>query len=1297
MGTKFDANQQLSMRQIINRIESAENPDWEIFVLSLEKADKNNADLPEFMRVCAIPRKFDQRIICILRNIPDEEAHNTELLDQLCSYSFVVRREDGSHVYSDGVREAVLADWRSSDEKRAQFTAINDRLAQYYEDEYKKTQKLEKDLRIVSSIMRNTNLARYRKLDSLINERLTSPLLEALYQRLLASPEGGFSFFLDNFFKQETAGHFLTCQALISSTQDFLLRLPLDQKNPNQLAWLEYFDIRILYQLPPCNYSHLEERLNSLSKREDLEVKLRFWVLDQLAIVQEKQQKRPAALMVRKGLLALVEESGEDIWNLPLWAKSLGKSYWELGELDHAIEHYRRAIQIADAKEDTRPDLRVLGRCDLSGIYCEAGQWDKGIKNGVEALYLARTEFSENPEIQTEVAFRLMQLLVNFDQAAAETAAQECFSLIQGTEQDALAAHDNYIAVLDSAGRTGFAEFELKKLRAETEQSEHPSLFQPALLFREAFIYDRLGRHEEAIATYSELIVLCESGLVTNWDKAAALSNRGRMFIIEGNWKSAEADLSAALGLWEQYGHETMIAFVHLLLADLMRWRGLLSDAQKYLDRAAKVLKSGIRRFRDEFHQVQGEVYFAQGQWEKAQKHFEMAYQICSSRRDRKYAVKMLQKLCETTVENADWRSAAELTARLAQECKDLATLDAYQPSSVDNEANKENAEAIRLLSESVDIHGGCQLFKSAQENAPTNFWYQMNLAFANAKRGYWADAAQALEGAINNAPEEMRVPRLYRCWPDFLVNHAASCYQQGKISKAISGIENAVHSLDSFIPADDLVALRVRFGDYQLADGRFEEAKQTYGVAIEHAKNMHLQREQLQLTVRQAILKSGSGMLSEAVSKLKSQLVHMEPEEYQRLTEIFNEIVDLIQTPFQFHAVTDLLRALRTTEGMHEQVVEIADDQLLALVDHHYCHLTYPLSRLKPPREFVLLPLVTPIALELDVHLAPSDDAPGVRWMLDKGFPNMREKILREMGVRIPSIRVRTNESIAPGSYFHSLFDCPIYLYTVYEGKRFCPDAQKCLEIGLSGLKAENYGPSGGTGLWLDESQWAKAKAAKLPLLDLYEYMTIHTESVVRSHLSAFLGIQELYDLLNAWVGRDAPFEALPPDKKDLHRKLSEKVVQDDHVFHRLLRVLRALLRESVPILRLEEILTEVLAAGEQVGGDNEVIERIRMVLRDDLPGNRNKRTHIGFPERLESLMLRGVHQQDGKVFYALPPNQVQDFLTEIRNLLPQSSQSDLALVVSKSEVRPVVGAMLSLEFPQIPVLARREVLIVE
>ncbi|KPV50976.1 hypothetical protein SE17_23855, partial [Kouleothrix aurantiaca] len=101
-----------------------------LLAINIEQARALDAELPELLRACAIPRQFDADIIGVLRDAPDDAARNEALLEQIRSFSFVKPHAGGGYVFHDNVRDVLLEEWRAAPGDR--YAALIQRLAALY-------------------------------------------------------------------------------------------------------------------------------------------------------------------------------------------------------------------------------------------------------------------------------------------------------------------------------------------------------------------------------------------------------------------------------------------------------------------------------------------------------------------------------------------------------------------------------------------------------------------------------------------------------------------------------------------------------------------------------------------------------------------------------------------------------------------------------------------------------------------------------------------------------------------------------------------------------------------------------------------------------------------------------------------------------------------------------------------------------------------------------------------------------------------------------------------------------------
>jgi hypothetical protein len=286
------------------------------------------------------------------------------------------------------------------------------------------------------------------------------------------------------------------------------------------------------------------------------------------------------------------------------------------------------------------------------------------------------------------------------------------------------------------------------------------------------------------------------------------------------------------------------------------------------------------------------------------------------------------------------------------------------------------------------------------------------------------------------------------------------------------------------------------------------------------------------------------------------------------------------------------------------------------------------------------LYPLVTPIALELSPDLVPSDTSDEAWPLLKTYIPDMRQKILRDMDINVPGVRVRVHDSIDSTSGFAVLInDCPVVSWEIVDLKDGDPDP------------------------WF----------AIVRRLDI----------VIRSNLAEFIGLQEIENILENWR------------KDPTLVELVDAALPDPPSRIRFTRLVRALVREQAPLTRPADVLRSIM----HVGLSDEIADSLREVrlrLRSQLPGNRPDIHSIDVPPDLETAMWIWLSKADGRQFVAAPPEDVAEWLGQLRPLIAATPadvpQSRTVLVTNDPDLRLPVRKLVDLEFPDVLVMSREE-----
>ena len=334
---------------------------------------------------------------------------------------------------------------------------------------------------------------------------------------------------------------------------------------------------------------------------------------------------------------------------------------------------------------------------------------------------------------------------------------------------------------------------------------------------------------------------------------------------------------------------------------------------------------------------------------------------------------------------------------------------------------------------------------------------------------------------------------------------------------------------------------------------------------------------------------------------------------------------------------------------------------------------------------------LVNPVVIEADTKLFPIDE----NWdkthpLFLQYLPDMRERIKRETGVGVPRILFRGNEAdVRPNSYVISINEVPLVLVTVEPELRFYPtysEANFILEGRGDQLKRA-FNPLTGDedGAWIEKRNWADFQTSTAPLWDKFEYIIYHLEQVLRAHLSSFLGMQEVHELLEGWLEKSGDDEAQ-------RWELTKEALRDSRARVRFMQVLQGLVKEAAPITNLSIILESFR---QQSARNKEVIpliEAARGAIKNELPGNDGLFELFYLSPAFEEEVNRWLCNLDGKVFFAIPPEETQALLAAFRSAVEGHKQSRLTVVTRLERNRPFVRRLIEIEFPRVTVLSAAE-----
>ena len=378
----------------------------------------------------------------------------------------------------------------------------------------------------------------------------------------------------------------------------------------------------------------------------------------------------------------------------------------------------------------------------------------------------------------------------------------------------------------------------------------------------------------------------------------------------------------------------------------------------------------------------------------------------------------------------------------------------------------------------------------------------------------------------------------------------------------------------------------------------------------------------------------------------------------------------DLIADPAQLWNVDDQLDSLAVNPALAEEA-EFARRSMRPFLDTYF----------QLDREITAddEPYCLPITLLVGSQLVPLIDPAVDRKFIYQDIPDLRQRIQDTTGIVIPGVRLRDDPN-STTSFQTELFEQSVAQDQVFLEMRFCRASPA--EMDRLKIQGEAYIPVidtrfGNSGCWVAEEYTQVVMGAGWTMTAPSEYMLAHLESVLRWHLADLVslgGVERLVDHLDArWS--DLMDRSLP----NMAARLG------------FARLVRALVREHVPVTRLPEILQ----AGANGGLDDparfaEMLRAARLRLCDQLPGNQSEKI-LPVPAEWEERMAGWWSNHDGLPVVEPPAAELNALLAAVGEWTADFDQPGVLLVQSP-HLRPYLRRWIAERFPHWPVLSREE-----
>ncbi len=290
-------------------------------------------------------------------------------------------------------------------------------------------------------------------------------------------------------------------------------------------------------------------------------------------------------------------------------------------------------------------------------------------------------------------------------------------------------------------------------------------------------------------------------------------------------------------------------------------------------------------------------------------------------------------------------------------------------------------------------------------------------------------------------------------------------------------------------------------------------------------------------------------------------------------------------------------------------------------------------------------------IGLEVGYRLIPMVDKNQTGELLSR-IKGIRKKLSQESGFLVPAVHIRDNLELQPNGYRIAIMGVTLAESEVH------PEQHLAINPGqvfgkLDGVKVKD--PAFGLeAYWIDDKVKDQAQSLGYTVVDASTVVATHLNQLLLKHLHEFLGHEEVQQMIER-LGSFAP-------------KLADALVPESVPMSTLIKVLKGLLMEGVPVRDFRSIAEAVVANAGLVKGQEKLTESVRSALSrtivHEIYGSEQNLPVTTLDAQMEQILNGSLTPQSGDL--TLEPGLAEQL---------QRSMNDLA---SEKEVKGIPAVLL-------------------
>lgn len=293
----------------------------------------------------------------------------------------------------------------------------------------------------------------------------------------------------------------------------------------------------------------------------------------------------------------------------------------------------------------------------------------------------------------------------------------------------------------------------------------------------------------------------------------------------------------------------------------------------------------------------------------------------------------------------------------------------------------------------------------------------------------------------------------------------------------------------------------------------------------------------------------------------------------------------------------------------------------------------------------------------------------------------SIRQQVANEIGVAIPQIVLRYDQNYEENQYQLAIFEIPAVTGHIYWDHILIldPQAKDLIEFGQVIENTQEFGEVK-LGYWVSSKYEETCSKNKIYHLSCEQFLLLHLKFHITKHISDFLGIQEVKNVLD----RMSEYQELI---KELLRMLP---------LNKITEVFQRLVAENISIRNFKVVLDTMLEWAQREKDTVMLTEYIRRGLGRYIAYKFSKGSYL-FPtiilsRELEDVIRDSIRYSDNGSYLALDPRISDKMVNDIKQMLQNTPQVKNPVILCQFDIRRYVRSITESQLPFLPVLSFQE-----